>query len=432
MRYRWRDIPALFVSPVGRLLLREGLGYRLWPVTSRIALLHRRTLARRTHVVAIVGSFGKSTTARAVAMALGLPTPGTMIYNAWSAVSRALLRIRSAQRHAVIEVGIADKGQMRGYARVVRPDVVVVTSIGSEHHRSLGTLGTTRDEKAWMVRALSPHGTAVLNGDDQNVAWMATQARARIVTFGFGERCDVRAVDARVAWPGGMRFRLVAFGEEREVSLRLLGRHMVYPALAAVAVAHVEGIPIDDAIASLGSLEPTPGRMQPVVLANGITVIRDEFKSALETIEAALDTFGEVPARRRVVVLGDVSEPTGSQHATYRAIGEHVARVADLLVIAGHMHDDYRAGARRAGMAGERIVQAAATPQLLAEQLRALLEPGDVVLLKGRDTERLARVVFILQGRVVRCDLRECRLRILTCDACPMLERGWGSRRVVM
>ena len=83
MRYRWRDVPHLFVTAAGRAQLREGFHYRLWPVTSRAAALHRRTLARRTQVVAIVGSFGKSTTMRAVSAALGIPPTGPMINNAW-------------------------------------------------------------------------------------------------------------------------------------------------------------------------------------------------------------------------------------------------------------------------------------------------------------------------------------------------------------
>jgi len=432
MRYRWRDLPHLFVTPAGRAQLREGVHFRLWPVTSRAAELYRRTVARRTRVVAVVGSFGKSTTMRAVAMVLET-APASLLNNAWGAVSRAVLRIRRGQRHAVIEVGIADVGQMRRYARVVRPDITVVTSIGSEHHRSLRTLDVTRDEKAWMVRALGPGGIAVLNGDDANVMWMASQTRARIVTYGFGEACEVRAVDAQLDWPRGMRFRLVAFGTERAVALRLVGRHMVYPALAALAVAQVEGMPLDDAIARVSALEPTLGRMQLVALPNGVIVIRDEFKSAIETIEAALEVFGEVPARRRIAVLGDISEPPDrQQHAAYRRIGTMVGRVADRMLITGRMHDDYVSGARRAGLPDRSISVTGRTPQAIAAELSALLEPGDVVLLKGRDTERLARVALILQGRTVRCDIRECTLRTVGCDSCAMLERGWGNHRVVM
>lgn len=431
MRYRWRDVASLFATPVGRAQLIEGVNYRLWPVSSRLARVYRRTLVRRTRVVVIVGSSGKSTTVRAVAAAMDVSTATTLLYNAWGSVSRAMLRIARGQRHAVVEIGIADKGQMRQYARVVQPDVTVVTSIGSEHHRSLGSLDVTRDEKAWMVRALPPGGTAVLNGDDPNVMWMKGETRARIVTFGFGAACDVRAVDARIDWPLGTRFRLLAFGNERDVSIRLLGRHMVYAALAAIAVAHLEGVPLADALARLAALAPTPGRLQAIELRNGATLLRDDYKSPVETIDAAIDVLEEIPARRRIVLLGEISEPPNPQHATYRRIGERVGRVAAHFLVVGTMIKDYRPGARAGGMDAARIVAAGDTPGAVAARLAALLEPGDVVLVKGRDTQRLARVCLILQGRTVGCEIRSCHLRTITCDECPMLERGWGARRVV-
>jgi UDP-N-acetylmuramoyl-tripeptide--D-alanyl-D-alanine ligase len=431
MRYRWRDIASLFATPVGRAQLIEGVNYRLWPVSSRLARVYRRTLVRRTRVVVIVGSSGKSTTVRAVAAAIDVPPADTLLYNAWGSVSRAMLRIARGQRHAVVETGIADKGQMRQYARVVQPDVTVVTSIGSEHHRSLGSLDVTRDEKAWMVRALPPGGTAVLNGDDPNVMWMKGETRARIVTFGFGAACDVRAVDARIDWPLGTRFRLLAFGNERDVSIRLLGHHMVYAALAAIAVAHLEGVPLADALARLAALAPTPGRLQAIELRNGATLLRDDYKSPVETIDAAIDVLEEIPARRRIVLLGEISEPPNPQHATYRRIGERVGRVAAHFLVVGTMIKDYRPGARAGGMDAARIVAAGDTPGAVAARLAALLEPGDVVLVKGRDTQRLARVCLILLGRTVGCEIRSCHLRTITCDECPMLERGWGAHRVV-
>lgn len=431
MRYRWRDIASLFATPVGRAQLIEGVNYRLWPVSSRLARVYRRTLVRRTRVVVIVGSSGKSTTVRAVAAAIDVPPADTLLYNAWGSVSRAMLRIARGQRHAVVETGIADKGQMRQYARVVQPDVTVVTSIGSEHHRSLGSLDVTRDEKAWMVRALPPGGTAVLNGDDPNVMWMKGETRARIVTFGFGAACDVRAVDARIDWPLGTRFRLLAFGNERDVSIRFLGHHMVYAALAAIAVAHLEGVPLADALARLAALAPTPGRLQAIELRNGATLLRDDYKSPVETIDAAIDVLEEIPARRRIVLLGEISEPPNPQHATYRRIGERVGRVAAHFLVVGTMIKDYRPGARAGGMDAARIVAAGDTPGAVAARLAALLEPGDVVLVKGRDTQRLARVCLILLGRTVGCEIRSCHLRTITCDECPMLERGWGAHRVV-
>jgi UDP-N-acetylmuramyl pentapeptide synthase len=433
VRFRLTDLPALLATSAGREQIRRGLGYRAWPVSSRIAQLHRLTLARRTRVVAIVGSFGKTTTARAIAAVLGQPLQGTLGRNAFSAVAGAVLRIAPGQRHAVIEVGIADIGQMRPYARTVRPDVTVVTAIGSEHHRSLGTLAVTRDEKAWMLRALPASGIAVLNGDDPNVTWMRGETRARIVTFGLSEACDVRARNLRFDWPHGSRFDLTAFGETvTDIRVRLFGEPMVRAALAAIAVARSEGVALADALARLEGLAPTPGRMEPVALPGGVTILRDDHKGAIETMGAALAAFAGIPAKRRIVVLGEITEPPAPQRASYRAVGAQVASAASLFVVVGRMLDSYSVGARRAGMPAEAIVDGGRTAASAAAVLRPLLREGDVVLVTGRGTQALDRVRLILEGRDVRCDITFCTLRRDTCDGCGMLERGWAGRRPVM
>ncbi|MEO5700703.1 MAG: Mur ligase family protein [Casimicrobiaceae bacterium] len=416
-------------TPAGRLQIRAGLFYRAWPVLSRLGWLHRRTLARGVRVVAVVGSLGKSTTTRAVAAALDVSPHPALLRNAWSAVARAILRLTPRQAHAVIEVGINAPGQMRQYARVVRPDITVVTAVASEHHRSLGTLDVTRDEKAWMVRALPAAGVAVLNGDDPNVLWMRTTTTARVRTFGFDERCDVRADEVQLEWPTGTRFTLDAFGERRSMTLRLLGRHQVRAALAAVAVAEIVGVPRDEAIARLEGLAPTTGRLQPVDIGNGVILLRDEYKATWETFGAALDVLASIDAARRIVVLGDVSEPPGNQHEIYRELGRRIAAVASLVVLAGATGalERYRAGLRSGGLSPAAIVPGGRTPQEIAATLQGLLAPGDVVLVKGRDTQRLDRVRLILQGIHVGCDIRVCHIRVVECADCPMLPHAWGE-----
>jgi UDP-N-acetylmuramyl pentapeptide synthase len=430
MRFRIRDLPAMLRTPAGRMHVRQGIAFRSWPLLSPLARMYRRML--KTRVIAVVGSFGKSTTTRAIAAALGVPEHSSMLSNSWSWIAFALFRIRPGQRHAVIEVGISKPGLMKGYARTVGPDVAVVTAIGSEHHVSLGTLEVTRAEKSWMLQVLPASGAAVLNGDDPNVMWMKEKTRARVVTFGFGAACDVRADQVRLDWPRGTYLRLTAFGEKRDVAVRLLGRHMIYPILAAVAVSHVEGYALDPVLARLRELAPTPGRMDPVLLPNGVTVLRDDFKSTLETVHTALDVLAEVPAPRRVVLLGSVSEPPGPQRPIYQALGERVAKIASHLVLFHNEFEPYWSGARRGGMPRTAVTSAGRTARDAAEALSQVLHPGDVLLIKGRGPEKLDRVRLILQGRRVGCDIRYCSLRTQECEQCPMLERGWEGHRVIM
>lgn len=331
MKYRFRDLPRMLATPGGRLQVRDGIAYNLYPLLSRLAHAWRRTVVRRTRVVAVVGSFGKSTTLRAVSAALGVAIHPRALYNAFTSLASAVLRVRPGQARAVIEAGIAAPGEMERYARMIRPDLVVVTTIGSEGSPRLGSLDDIRDQKSRMVRALPASGTAVLNADDPRVAWMAGVTAAQVVRYGFGDDCDVRGSDLRLDWPRGSRLRVDAFGQSCEFAVRLVGRHMMVPVLAAIAVAIREGVPLAEAARRLAALEPTPGRMQPVELPGGVTMLCDDFKSTIETLHAALDVFAEVPATRRIVVFGDVTEPPAERAPVYAALGERIAAIAPII-----------------------------------------------------------------------------------------------------
>jgi UDP-N-acetylmuramoyl-tripeptide--D-alanyl-D-alanine ligase len=424
---RLAHLTAAVRTPLGRRRVLGYAAYAVWPVLGRLAGAYRRTLLRRTRVVCVVGSFGKTTTTRAVAAALGEPAPGGA-GNARGQVALALLGTRPGRRHAVLEVAIGGPGEMARHPPAIRPDVVVVTGIGTEHSRSFRSLEVTRHEKAEMVRALRPEGMAVLNGDDPNVRWMAGETRARVMTFGFGADVDVRATDVALDWPRGTRFRLHTRDGVRDVQVRLIGRPGVCAIVAAAAVAIAEGCGLDGALEALETLAPTPGRLEPVALPTGAYLLRDDYKSPAETIEAALDILGEIPAARRLVVLGDVSEPLGPPRAIYERIGTRLARVATRVVLVGGSDlRSYRAGAKAGGMAPKAIRSVGRGVHEAADAIAADIEPGDVVLVKGRDSQRLDRVALLLQGRVVRCKRVECNLRLVRCERCPMLSRAAPS-----
>jgi UDP-N-acetylmuramoyl-tripeptide--D-alanyl-D-alanine ligase len=430
VRRSLRDIPGLLRTRAGRAEIRGGILYRAWPVTSRLALLYRRTIVHRVCIVTVVGSYGKSTTQRAVVAALenAIRNPienGELGGNNRADVASFLLRLRPDLGCVVVEVGIDAKGQMAPMARTIRPDVVVVTNVGSEHQRSLRTLETTREEKANMVRALSPSGLAVLNGDDPNVLWMKGQTRANVITYGTGDSNDVRATDIHLDWPQGMRFRVHAGGATRELHTRLIGRHMVYPVLAAVAVALAKGLSLDECAPRLEGLTPTPGRLHLQQLENGAVLVCDYFKSSYETVTAALDALSEIPAQRRIVVLGEVSEPPGSQGPIYRAFGERVAQIAARAIFVGKNFQRYKAGATRGGMPASALSDVGDNVLDASELLRKEIGPGCVVLIKGRDTQRLDRIALALAGRNVRCTIPVCGLKLTRCHECSMLESGW-------
>ena len=426
MRYGLKQMVTLARTPAGRFQIADGLRYRAWPLLAPLSKLYRSTLTRQTQVIAVVGSFGKSTTTQAIATALAIPLYHRFTYNCWSGVALAMLRMKRSQKFGVLEVGISGKGQMMRYANIVRPDIAVVTSIGSEHNRSLPSLEDTRHEKAEMVRRLSGTGTAVLNGDDANVMWMKSQTQGRIYTFGFLDSNDVRASNVRFEWPHGMRFTLRVGQETREMMVHLLGEHMLYPILAAVAVGHVAGLPLNDMIPRLEALRPVEGRMQPVALPNGAWILRDDFKSHLETMRQALEALAKISDRRRLLVLGAISDIAGTSGPFYREIGARLGTFASFLLTIGTKKEmaSYAAGAARAGLPRSAIAHAGHSLQKAIDILQQQLQPGDVVLIKGRFEQHLERITLALLGRKVHCDIDPCWLK-RHCENCPMLETGW-------
>jgi UDP-N-acetylmuramoyl-tripeptide--D-alanyl-D-alanine ligase len=396
----------------------QELALRSWPAIAPLVRGYRTAILRGTPVVVVVGSQGKSTTARALCAALELPLRRWLDLNAGAEIALNLFTSSPLRRALVLEVGIGAPGQMADYARHLTPTHVVVTSIGTEHHSSLGPKEDIRAEKARMVERVPRGGTVFLNADDEHVLWMRSRTAAECVTFGFSELADVRAVELRTDFPRGIAFTLHAGGRRYETRTRFVSRDLLRAFLAAVAVAARLGENVETVLERLEALAPASRRLEPRRLANGAWLLRDEYKSSLETIDSAFDVLESLDARR-FVVLGEVSEPPGSQGPVYGRLGERLAGFAHTAVFVGGNFERYRAGALRAGMERGRLVNAGRSWRAAAERLRGTLGEGDVVLVKGRDTQRLDRVSLSLLGYDVRCERTECVLP--DCERCSLL-----------
>jgi UDP-N-acetylmuramoyl-tripeptide--D-alanyl-D-alanine ligase len=426
--YRPRDIPALFATPLGRLQLRFALSWLSWPVFRSLGWLWRRVGLRRTRLVAVTGSFGKSTTVRAVRAALDQPVERSF-RNSRSFLALALLGSSRRVDRLVLEVGISRPGQMRAYARLLWPDVAVVTAIGSEHLGSLGTLERTTAEKGQLVEAVRKGGLAILNGDDARTRSLSARFPVRCLTVGFRPDNDYRAEQVELDWPNGSRFVLSGPGFRRTVTTRLFGEAQLRAVLVAVAVGVELGEPLDGVLERLATLRPTPARLQPERLASGAWLLRDDYKSTFETYQVACDLFAQIPGRR-VAVLGDITEPEGNQRARYRELAALIGPLVERVVYLGSQTQVLTAALVRAGVARERVTSCS-TVQEAAAILARELGPGDVALVKGRVTDKLERIALLLGGVQVGCDLKLCRVRAVHCSSCPMRERGWEGRRPV-
>jgi UDP-N-acetylmuramoyl-tripeptide--D-alanyl-D-alanine ligase len=392
----------------------------------RVALMYAaayvwRPLLFRTTFIAITGSVGKTTTKECLSAALAGRYPTVKSpenRNDYSGVPSSLLRVRPWHRFAVIEAAANGLRLMQRSAPLIRPDVAIILQVNRHHMKNFRTLENVAAEKAVLLAALRPSGVAVLNGDDPRVVQMAVGLKQRVVWFGDSPSFDYWGEQPASMWPSRLSFTIHAREESASVQTQLIGTHWRHSVLAAIAAAHVSGVPLRDAAAAINQVAPAPGRMQPASLSSGATMIRDDFDGSIDTMAPAFEAIACAAASRKILVMTDVSDSSSNSRIRLHRMGKEIARVFDSAVFIGDTSHHGVRGAVNAGMSSDRARQFWDWPEA-AEFLQHELRKGDLVLLKGRVMEHITRLYFALLGPV-SCRKVSCQKRII-CDLCPEL-----------
>jgi UDP-N-acetylmuramoyl-tripeptide--D-alanyl-D-alanine ligase len=346
---------------------------------------------RPTPVLAVGGAAGKTTTKTLAAAAVGALLGETLVtagnLNNRIGVPATLLTLEPRHRAAVLELGTSEPGEIAALATIARPDVGLVVNVGIEHSEKLGEIESIVDEEATLL--VEARRAAVTSADEPLLLERLARVAARRWTFGAAPGADVRLLARELRPDGstGVRLRLPG-GSELEIVSPLLGLHLGANLAAAVAgaLALADRQPDEDErvrlAAALGAVEAVPGRLRPLAVGDRL-VIDDTYNSNPRSAAAALATARELAAARPrgglVLALGDMLE-----------LGPLAAAAHDELV-----READAAGARRLILVGAEIAAAArrvspTTPTALfadaraaAEQAPRLIEPDDLVLVKG-------------------------------------------------
>jgi Alr-MurF fusion protein len=351
-------------------------------------------------VVAVTGSVGKSSTKRAIATLLVGQGPvfrSRRSFNSLFGLPLALGTLAPEHRFAVLEMGVDRFGEMAQLAALFPPHVAVVTNVAPTHLRYLRDEEHIAAEKGALVAALPPDGCAVLNADDRRVRAMAARTGARILWYGMGDDLPPDALRATGIETDlhGTHFMVHWHGEQRRCTLPFVGRHSAYIALAAIGAALACGVGLDEAVARCASLEPQNGRLRPLPGRDRSTILDDTYNASPRSTLAALEALRDMPARRRVAVLGDMLELGEQAPALHRALGATAGAVTDLVVTQGDLAAEIALGVREAHPNAPTPV-VTHTTQDAANAARAALGPGDVVLVKGSAGARMEAVVAAL------------------------------------
>ncbi|HXV41421.1 MAG TPA: UDP-N-acetylmuramoyl-tripeptide--D-alanyl-D-alanine ligase, partial [Anaerolineae bacterium] len=353
-------------------------------------------------VVGITGSVGKSSTKELVWAVLStrfetLKSEGNL--NNEIGLPLTLLNLTAEYEAVVLEMGTYAIGEIKLLCNIAQPHVGVVTNVGPTHLERLGTVERIAEAKAELVQALPPAaegGVALLNYDDPLVLPMAQQTGARVLTYGLSPEADLWASEVESAGLEGIRFVFHHQDQTIHARIPLLGRHSVHTALRAALVGLVEGLDWEEIITGLQSLPNTAQlRLVAVLGPNGSTVLDDTYNASPASTIAALNLLDDLAGARKIAVLGDMLELGSFEEEGHRKVGCRAADVVDLLIVIGARAKWIAAEARACGLDPASVLELADNQAAIA-YLEQILEPEDIALIKGSNSQRLDEIVSAL------------------------------------
>ena len=372
------------------------VGDTLAGLTALGAAGRARAMAR---VVGVTGSVGKTTTKEMLRVALGAfgatHASAASHNNHWG-VPLTLARLPRDAAFAVIEMGMNNRGEIAPLSRLAQPQIGIITSIGTAHIGLLGSQAAIAAEKGDIIAGIAPGGTAILPADSTFAAELVARARdagLTVLTHGEAAGVDARLLSYQAS-PGGGMAEIALAGQHIALRLTTPGRHVALNACAVLAAVQALGLSPEKGAEALASFTAGAGRgaLRRIRVAGGeALLIDDSYNASVASVRAGLAVLAAQPAKRRIFAFGDMLELGAEGPAQHAALAPDAAQNSDLVFCCGPLSKNLF-DALPAHQRGGHFPDSAA----LAPALRAALQPGDAVLVKGSLGSRMSLVIAAL------------------------------------
>lgn len=341
----------------------------------------RREVMEFGSVIAVTGSVGKTTTKDILGSLLGdNVVVSRKSFNNDLGVPLTVLEGELAN-FLVAEIGANDVGEIEPLAKLVRPDIAILTSIEKAHLEGFGDQTVVLEEKVKLLQEVHSSGYVVI---PDTIEVSMFHIAATVVRVGKTSSADV-LIETGIDEHG---FATLLLQGER-VTLSLLGEHNAFNAALAIVAAQFArtDISLSDLLRFACDAVAPEGRLRKVTVGD-ITFLDDSYNANPASMRSALQLFSRLPANRKVMVLGDMLELGASSHVEHRLLASVIDKVgADVVVLVGD--------AMEQAIGSSAAIHVQHTDEL--DSVAALLKPDDLVLLKGSRGLRLERIIHLLR-----------------------------------
>lgn len=335
-------------------------------------------------VVAITGSAGKTSTKDMIYSVLSkkykvLKSQGN--YNNEIGLPFALLNYIN-EDIIVCEMGMNGFGQIDKLSKIAKPDIAVITNVGTAHIGMLGSRENILKAKLEILNGMNSDGILVINNDNDLLSTISGIDQ-KIVKFGINTESDYNA--SNIVLKNGKTFFDI---NGNTYNVPVLGKVNAYNALAAYSIGKLFDVSDEDIKDGLENVILTGNRMQ-IIEQDNYTIINDTYNANKEAIMSAFDTINTFD-NRKVAILGDMLELGEFEEDIHREVGKYANGKIDVLITIGNLskfiNEEYNGTKYHFNTKAEAI-----------EKLNDIINNGDVILVKASQGMKLLEIVDFLR-----------------------------------
>lgn len=336
-------------------------------------------------VIAITGSVGKTSTKDIVASVVSqkyktLKTIGNNNNNI--GLPFTLLKLQDEEA-MVLEMGMNHEGEIRLLSHIAKPDICIITNIGTSHIGNLGSRENILKAKLEILEG-TKNPTVIMNKDNDLLNnWQEkNKNNIKIFTYGLDESSDVNAEDV-VLKKDSSEFTCYMDKENIKIRVPVGGEHFILNSLCAISVGKLLDIEKHKIKKGIEEFELTKKRMDITELSNGIKIINDAYNASLESMQASLKYLSGFVNNRKIAVLGDMLELGEYSQKLHEQVGEEVHQnKIDILIGSGKDAKYIVSKAKEKGMPEENIYYFE-NKDKIQNKLKEIAKSGDIILLKA-------------------------------------------------
>ncbi|MEG0370790.1 MAG: UDP-N-acetylmuramoyl-tripeptide--D-alanyl-D-alanine ligase, partial [Clostridium sp.] len=346
--------------------------------------------------IAVTGSAGKTSTKEVIASVLKQRFnvhKTDKNFNNEIGLPQTIFKLTSQNEVSVIEMGMNNFHEIERLAKIVVPDIGVITNIGTAHIENLGSREGILKAKMEITSSFNEDSILIVNGDDEYLKSL-NNLPYRIIKVAINNQGDYKAYDVKDLGEEGVEFKILYRGNEETIRINSLGVYNVYNALVSIAIGDILGMDINNMKKGISEFLPCGMRMKVVEVSNGAKIIADCYNANPESMRASLDVLGSFAGKRKIAVLGDMFELGDYSETGHRKTGIAAKEKADILIAIGdnakYIYDEAKDYIQSKYFNSKEDAK---------HYLMSILESGDIALIKASRGMKLETILdYILEG----------------------------------